>query len=239
VTGKHRYLRTAAFGAALTAALTVPLAPVASACEPTNRDALLILDASDSMLRYSGSAISRFNVAKKAIQAAIDLFPSDGLLGLRLYGSQAPVDREVCTDTVLAVPLAPAAENRNAITTALASARARGKTPIAYALEQAAADFPEHATRTIILVSDGRESCQGDPCATAAQLAKRGFVINTVGFQVDRPGRSQLQCIAAATGGQYFNAPVAIQLTNRLLDALGVCTIAGNELRPRTAPRPT
>jgi Ca-activated chloride channel family protein len=230
MTGNRRQclLRTAAFGAALTAACTMPLAPVARACEPTNRDALLILDASDSMLRYSGTAITRFNVAKKAIQAALDLFPDDGLVGLRLYGSQAPVSRELCTDTVLAVPLAPATENRKAITSALTNARARGKTPIAYALEQAAADFPEHATRTIILVSDGR---QGDPCATAVQLAKRGFVINTVGFQVDRPGRSQLQCIAAATGGQYFNAPVALQLTNRLLDALGVCTIASHEAR--------
>jgi Ca-activated chloride channel family protein len=192
---------------------------------------MLILDASESMTRYAGSAITRFNVARKAVQAALDLFPDDGQIALRFYGSQAPVNAGLCDDTVLAVPFAPAAQNRAAVSKALTLARARGKTPIAYTLEQAARDFPENTTRTIILVSDGRESCGGDPCATAAALAKQGFVINTVGFQADRPGRFELQCIANTTGGQYFNAPVALQLTNKVLEALGVCVVAG--LAPR------
>jgi Ca-activated chloride channel family protein len=229
----RRLGRFAAFGLALAAAVAPPLAPALAACEPSDRDALLILDASDSMLRYSGTAITRFNVAKKAIAAALELFPDDGQVGLRLYGSQEHVDRAVCTDSILAVPFAPAARNRGAITAALALARARGRTPIAYALEQAAADFPQNSTRTIILVSDGRESCFGDPCATAARLAGQGFVINTVGFQVDRLGRAQLECIANATGGAYFNAPAAVQLTNQLMQALGVCAVVENRVRPR------
>ncbi len=228
--------RIAAGGLSLTAAAWMALAPAAwAACTPSDRDALLILDSSDSMLRYSGTAITRFNVAKKAIQAALELFPDDGQIGLRLYGSQNVVQRGVCTDSILAVPFAPAAKNRTMITAALAAARARGKTPIGYALEQAASDFPKDATRTIILVSDGRESCSGEPCAVAARLAGEGFVINTVGFQVDRTGRNQLECIASVTGGQYFNAPAAVQLTNQLLQALGVCAVAGNGIRPRYA----
>jgi Ca-activated chloride channel family protein len=161
------------------------------------------------------------------VQAAVDLFPDDGLIALRLYGSQVTANARACSDSVLAVGFGPAKTNRALISEALSRVRARGVTPIDYALRQAAQDFPENATRTIILVSDGRESCDGDPCAAASDLAADGFVINTVGFQVDRVGQAQLKCIAAASGGTYFDVPVASELAVKLRDALGECLIAG------------
>jgi Ca-activated chloride channel family protein len=208
------------------------LAPVAQACEP--RDALLILDASESMTRNSGSGPPRMSVARRAVQAALDIFPDDARIALRLYGSQAGAGVRNCEDSVLVVGFAPAATNRIEITEAMSRVRARGLTPIEYALEEAAGDFPEDATRTIILVSDGRESCGGDPCAAAAKLATQGFVINTVGFQVDRVGQSQLMCIAKASGGQYFDVPVAVGLADKLREALSNCVVAGigTRLRP-------
>ncbi len=214
---------------ALAAAVTMSLAPVAEACEA--RDALLILDASESMLRSSGSPTTRFNVARRAVKAALDVFPDDGMIALRLYGSTSSVNLRNCTDSVLAVGFAPAAENRSAITDALSRARARGLTPIDFALREAVRDFPAHASRTIILVSDGRESCSGDTCVAAAELAEQGFVINTIGFQVDRLGQAQLQCIAKASRGQYFNVAIAEDLVTRLRDALEVCLVAEAPVR--------
>jgi Ca-activated chloride channel family protein len=128
---------------------------------------------------------------------------------------------------MLKVPFAPAATNAAVIKLALADSHARGVTPIAFALEQAVADFGENSLgHTIVLVSDGGEDCNGDPCATAAMLHSEGFVINTVGFGTDVQGGRQLQCIARASGGQYFPVPVAVQLQDKLMQALGICPIA-------------
>jgi Ca-activated chloride channel family protein len=229
---RRRYARAVVYGPALAAALTLPFAPVVQACVPGEPSVLLMLDASESMLVYVAGGASRFEFARRSVKAALDLFPDDGLIALRFYGSESYASRRICNDSVLAVPFGPTAGNREPIKLALAGARARGRTPIAFALERAAADFPEGASRTIVLVSDGRENCDGDPCGTASALAAQGFVINTVGFQADRSGRIQLQCIAEVTGGKFFNAPAALQLTDQLLQALAVCTVAQNKVTP-------
>jgi Ca-activated chloride channel homolog len=137
----------------------------------------------------------------------------------------------------LKVPFAPASINRSAIKLALADTHARGVTPIAFALQQASEDFPAQASeRVIVLLSDGGEDCNGDPCATAAQLHALGFVINTVGLLTDVQGSRQLQCIARVGGGQYFGVPTAVQLTDKLMQALGICPIAlGPARREATA----
>jgi Ca-activated chloride channel family protein len=214
----------------------LPLAPAVAACVPKDRDALLILDSSFSMLRTASGGISRFNLARQAVYATLDLMPDYARVALRLYGSESQAARSDCKDSVLKVPFAPAFGNRTAIKLALAASHARGLTPIAYALLQASGDFGESAAdRTIVLVSDGGETCGGDPCAVAALLAGQGFVINTVALQPDIQGRRQLQCIAKATGGEYFAVPTAAQLQDKVMQALGICPIA---LLPSSRPDP-
>jgi Ca-activated chloride channel family protein len=224
------------FALALLAATTAPLAPALAVCTP-DRDALLILDASYSMLSRAGNGMTRFTLARQVIDQTVDLFPPDARIALRLYGSAAQAVRMDCRDSVLMVPFAPAAKNGALIKLALADAHARGVTPIAYALEQAAGDFRDDSIgRTIVLVSDGGEDCNGDPCATAAALHDQGLVINTIGLGVDVRGGRQLQCIAKASGGQYYAVPVAAQLQDKLIQALGICPVAlGPTLRPEAA----
>jgi Ca-activated chloride channel family protein len=171
--------------------------------------------------------MTRFTAARASILATLDLLPDDAVVGLRLYGSVSQAARMSCTDTVLAVPFATARRNRETMKAVLANTHARGVTPIAFTLEAAAADFTETSfNRTIILVSDGGETCGGSPCTTAATLAKAGFVINTVGFFADAAGKRQLQCIATASGGTFFNTPTAVQLPDQLAKAMGICPIA-------------
>jgi Ca-activated chloride channel family protein len=62
------------------------------------------------------------------------------------------------------------------------------------------------------VVSDGKETCQGDPVVAARALAAKGTTVHTVGFVVDTAARGQLQAIARATGGTYFDAPVGPEL---------------------------
>ena len=77
--------------------------------------------------------------------------------------------------------------------------------------------------RVIVLVSDGKETCQGDPVVAARALAAKGITVHTVGFIVDTAARGQLQAIARATGGTYFDAPVGPELPDTLKQALNAC----------------
>ena len=67
---------------------------------------------------------------------------------------------------------------------------------------------------TIVLVSDGEETCGGDPCALAAELAAGDIelVIHTIGLAVDDVARTQLQCVADVSGGTYTDADRAEDL---------------------------
>ena len=76
------------------------------------------------------------------------------------------------------------------------------------------------------MISDGAESCGGEPCAVAVALADEGFVINTIGLGTDVRDQLQLRCVAMATGGEYFHVPVAAELQEKLAEALGVCPVA-------------
>lgn len=212
---------------ALAMALNLPAAATAQECAPSSHDALIMLDASFSMLTVLSSGQTRFAAARDAVDAAVDLFPPDGWLALRLFGSQSQVVRRDCVDTVLAVPFAPANQNRQTIKLMLAQSHPHGVTPIAYSLEQAMGDFPSDAVdHVIILVTDGGESCNGDTCGTAADLRKKGFVVNVVGLMPSAATRRGLQCIATTTGGTYFNVPVAAQLPDKLRRAAGECPVA-------------
>ena len=218
----------------MTAALALPLLPTGAvaACIPNDHNALLIFDASYSMLRRVANGVSRFQLARQSVNDTIDLFPDKAEIALRLYGSMTQAQRMDCTDTLLKVPFAPASQNRAIIKSALADTHARGVTPIAFALKQAAEDFPGNASeRIIVLLSDGGEDCNGDPCATAAVLHSQGFVINTIGLLTDPVGYRQLQCIARVGGGQFFNVPTALQLTDQLMQAMGICPVALGPVR--------
>jgi len=115
--------------------------------------------------------------------------------------------------------------------------KAQGYTPIAYSLGQAANDFPADAKeRVIVLVSDGKETCQGDPLVAAKALAGKGIIIHTVGFIVDTAARGQLQAIASATGGSYFDAPVGPELPDTLKQALNACKKRVVTLPPKPQP---
>jgi hypothetical protein len=122
------------------------------------------------------------------------------------------------------VPFGPAGASSGAIASTVDGAKAQGYTPIAYSLGQAANDFPADAKeRVIVLVSDGKETCRGDPVIAARALAAKGITVHTVGFIVDTAARGQLQAIARATGGTYFDAPVGPELPDTLKKAFNAC----------------
>jgi len=196
----------------------------AQSCNTADRSVLLILDASGSMNAKLPNRETRMAVAQRAVKGVASLVPAQTQLSLRMYGAQSAASRKNCQDTHLAVPFSAASAAGGPITAAVDGAKAQGYTPIAYSLGQAANDFPADAkVRVIVLVSDGKETCQGDPVLAARALAAKGITVHTVGFVVDTAARGQLQAIARATGGTYFDAPVGPELPDTLKQALNAC----------------
>jgi hypothetical protein len=109
---------------------------------------------------------------------------------------------------------------------------ALGYTPIADSMEQAARDLPAGDLNSIILVSDGEETCGGDPCALAEALkaSDAEVTIHVVGYAVEEVAREQLQCIARVSGGTYHDAEDAAGLLQALQEAMAA-TVAETILR--------
>lgn len=215
----------------------LPAKVLAQSCNTADRSVLLILDASGSMNAKLPNGETRIAVAQRAIKGVAGFIPTQAQLSLRMYGAQSAALQKNCQDTHLAVPFGPASAAGGAIATMVDGAKAQGYTPIAYSLGQAANDFPADAKeRVIVLVSDGKETCQGDPVLAARGLAEKNITVHTVGFIVDTAARGQLQAIARATGGTYFDAPVGPELPDTLKTALNACKARLVTLPPKPQP---
>ena len=182
----------------------------------------VILDVSNSMWgQVDGRA--KIELAREALGGALADFPADLPVGLRAYGHRVSFEDEVegCVDTERL--LAPAAGNAPEVVRQANLLTPRGQTPIARSLEDAGADLrAEGGAAVILLVSDGVESCGGDPQAVAAELRASGLqvVLHTVGLGVTPDEAEALTALAEAGGGTYFDAPNAADLTEGVTTAV-------------------
>lgn len=162
----------------------------------------------------------RIDAAKNAIHTLVSGLPDDAALGLIAYGTATgSSDAEKvagCRDIKTVVPLGPL--DRNAFAAGIDGLSASGYTPIMAALQQAAAALPADGERTIILVSDGEDTCSTEPPCESTQAMPHDpdLTIHTIGFKLDAAASAQLKCIADATGGMAIDAANAAQLTARL-----------------------
>ena len=182
--------------------------------DPSQGKLLLVLDSSGSMKEPDASGSTKIVAAKKALGAVVDHLPDQAKVGLRVYGATvfAKTDPGACSDTQLVVPIGPA--DKPALKSAIARYKPYGETPIAYSLRQAAKDVGTTGQRTILLVSDGEETCHTDPCLVAREIAVKGIdlKIDVVGFRVAGRARDQLRCVADAGRGSYYDADSADDL---------------------------
>jgi hypothetical protein len=219
------------------AAACLPLEVPSQACNTADRSIALILDASGSMHARLPGGESRIAAARKAVKGVAAAVDPGTQLGLRVYGAKSPARDKNCEDSHLAVPLAAAAKAGLEIQQAVDGVKAQGWTPIAFSLEQAAGDFPAGAKeRAIVLVSDGKETCKGDPVVAARALGSRGIVVHTIGYAVDSAAKMQLQAIARVSGGKYFDAPDAPELAATLKSAFTTCAQKPAATPTGTAP---
>ena len=174
---------------------------------------IIVLDASGSMWAQIDGK-SRIEIAKETVRTVVGNLPPDREIGLMVYGHR---DKGSCEDIELVVP--PAAGTSAAIIAATNKISPKGKTPLSAAVKQAAEALKYTEEKaTVILVTDGLETCNADPCALGAELEKAGvdFTAHVVGFGLSEAEGKKVACLATNTGGQYIQASDAKSLTKAL-----------------------
>ena len=186
------------------------------AVEQAARNILIILDTSTSMAEAFENA-TKIKIAKQVLTELVEVIPEGMWVGLRTFGG--------CERSQLLVPMEPL--NKAYLQAQIHAIDTSGATPIAYTLERAKEDFaavPD--AKLILLVSDGKETCGGDPVAAARGLIAAGYdlKIHVIGFDIaqEPEAREQLTKIAEVTGGTYFDAESSEQLRIALQHSLPI-----------------
>ena len=170
-----------------------------------NTHILFVFDASNSMNAF-WQGKRKIEVATSLLSESLSsLYGIPGLqLGLRVYGHQTKFieGKQDCEDTELVIPLAEG--NNLLIQKALRRIQARGTTPIARSLERTAGDFPAvDARKVIVLITDGIEACDEDPCAVSRMLQEEGIIVKPfiIGIGLEEEYKDKFRCI-----GNFFDA---------------------------------
>jgi Mg-chelatase subunit ChlD len=185
---------------------------------PRVTDFAIVLDCSGSMAEKTSDGESKMVEAKRVVAALVARLPERLRVALVVYGH----DRDLNCDAVkIARPLAPIdLSGKSDLQAQVAALQPVGGTPIASALELAGRELARNDSPCgMVLISDGKETCNGDPAGVAANLASRlklSFGLHVVGFDVQGDERASLEAIARAGNGHYFNAQNAAELNNAI-----------------------
>ena len=165
---------------------------------------LFILDGSNSMWgQIEGEA--KILSAQNVLSELLNDLPGDIQTGLIVYGHRK---KGSCKDIEVLSGIGES--SIDVLTKKINALKPKGKTPIAGALQKSLHVLSKYKqdNNNVVLISDGIESCNGDPCAAAKALVDAGINarVHVVGFDVNEEGRKQLKCIPEMGNGKYFNA---------------------------------
>jgi von Willebrand factor type A domain len=207
-----------------------PRTAVAQQETDTQVNVELIMDSSGSMGAETDTGEPRIDAAKRVLNQVIDAIPDDRPeinVGFRVFGhlgDNTEAGRpESCQSSELTVPVQGV--DKAALRQQVADYTPVGWTPIGLSLERAGGDFPpasDTVTNAIILVTDGLETCDADPCAIATSLKQSDAAVTVyvVGLGLDEEELRITSCIAENSGGQIIGAQNADQLSAALFTFL-------------------
>lgn len=216
--------------------------PIAALCalmlaavQPAHAEgrSIIVLDGSGSMWGQIDGR-PKLEIAREALAGVLDRLPEGAEVGLMAYGHRTKGE---CGDIELLVPPGPG--TGPAIAAAAADMRFLGKTPLTDAVRRAAEELRSSEEKaTVILITDGLETCQADPCALGRELEASGvdFTAHVVGFGLTADEGRQVACLAEETGGLYLEAASLDSLSEAL--ALTVIEDVAPEPAPEPAPTP-
>lgn len=190
-----------------------------AAGEASSEKVMIVLDASGSMWGQIDKK-SKIEISREVLSKVLLDLDGKAEIGLMVYGHRRKGD---CGDieTILPVGKVDHAKYMSVIN----KISPKGKTPITAALRKSAEalKFSEEKA-TVILISDGLETCEADPCALAKELEEAGvdFTAHVVAFDLEDKDTASLQCLARETGGKFLSAKSADELS----DAIGQVVVA-------------
>ena len=181
----------------LAAVASIPLAAQAP------RDLVLVLDASGSMWGQIEGR-NKIVIAREVLGELLEGLPDTSDMGLVAYGHRREGD---CADVEVLAPEGPV--DKAALVERIGAINPKGKTPLAGSARVAVETVREHGGPvTVVLVTDGLETCDGDLCQTVREAREAGvdLRLHVVGFDLGGEEVSVLECAAEAGGGRYFRA---------------------------------
>ena len=187
---------------------------------------MIVLDASGSMWGQLDGK-TKIEIAREVIEDLLDDIDQEIEIGLVAYGHRREGD---CNDIETLVPVRSG--SGDAITRAVQALNPKGKTPLSEAVRRSAIELGYADERaTVVLISDGVETCDADPCAIGAELAMGGvdFTAHVIGFAVKEAEQAGLKCLAENTDGLFLEADDAGALRSALDETVE---------RVKEAPRP-
>jgi len=182
----------------------------------------IIMDASNSMTGMVGKE-TKIAAARRVLTQTIEGLPDSINVGFRVYGHRFSTDdyNNACADTELLVPIGPVQKAK--LVEIVNKIQTKGRTPLVLSVLQAIKDFERVPNGSIILVTDGIESCKGDIKSIAPAIKKSGLElkVNIVGFDIkEAAARQELESIAKSTDGRYIDARNAGELLSALEQTL-------------------
>jgi Ca-activated chloride channel homolog len=196
---------------------------------------VIVLDASGSMwAQIDGKP--KLEIARESLRTVLQSVPADKEIGFMAYGHR---EKGSCEDIELIVP--PQAGSAGAVSAAADSLKFIGKTPLTAAVKQAAEALKYTEDKaTVILITDGLETCNGDPCALGKELKAAGvdFTVDVVGFGLTADEGKQVACLADNTGGKYIQASDEQALQNALVETIAAAPPPAPEPAPAPQPAP-
>lgn len=190
--------------------------------DPFGRNApvVVVMDTSGSMNDTDPNGVVKIDGARSAVVETLNRLPTDALFALHVYPGSGPRERDGCPAGTTQIGLGRL--DPVAASAAVRRLAADGETPTGPAMLTAAEMLALRGVgdATMVLVSDGLSNCGPPPCEVAETLTDRGItVVNTVGFELDAAGESELSCIARVTGGRYFTADDTEELAAAVAEA--------------------
>ncbi|WP_274426384.1 vWA domain-containing protein [Chelativorans sp. YIM 93263] len=197
-------------------------------------DVMVVFDGSNSMWgQIDGTA--KIEVAREAMERLVGDWTEGTNVGLMAYGHRREGD---CND--IETMIAPGPFDREDFMGQIRGISPKGKTPLTSAVEQAAEGLAYRDNpATVVLITDGIESCQRDPCALAEELEQMGvgFTAHVVGFDLEGEEQAAVACMAERTGGRFVAANNADELSSALSE-VGTVVAEAPEPEPEAAPEP-
>ncbi|MDN2565617.1 VWA domain-containing protein [Aquibium sp. A9E412] len=195
-------------------------------------DVMVVFDGSNSMWgQIDGTA--KIEIAREAIGDLVGGWTEGTNVGLMAYGHRREGD---CGD--IETMIAPGPFDRAGFMARVGGISPRGKTPLTAAVEQAAEALAyRDRPATVVVITDGIESCGRDPCALAEELERMGvgFTAHVVGFDLKGEEQAAVACMAERTGGRFVAAGNADELSAALGE---VATAVAEAPEPEPAPEP-